>query len=106
MPVEILPMFAILYGHTGLSLEKCEAGEVYNICSGTTWYIRDMLNMLIERSKAKIEIQQDPDRMRPSDVEVLLGDASKFMQATGWKPEIPFEKTLEDILNYWRSFQE
>ena len=89
-----------------LSLEKCEAGEVYNICSGTTWYIRDMLNMLLERSKVKIEIQQDPDRMRPSDVEVLLGDASKFKQATGWKPEIPFEQTLEDILNYWRSYQE
>ncbi len=89
-----------------LSLEKCEAGEVYNICSGTTWYIRDMLNMLIERSKVKIGIQQDPDRMRPSDVEVLLGDASKFRQATGWKPEIPFEQTLEDILNYWRSYQE
>ncbi len=89
-----------------LSLEQCEVGEVYNICSGTTWYIRDMLNMLIERSKVKIEIQQDPDRMRPSDVEVLLGDASKFTQATGWKPEIPFEQTLEDILNYWRSYQE
>jgi len=49
-----------------------------------------------------IEVKQDPDRMRPSDVMVLLGDCTKFKEKTGWKPEIPFEKTLEDTLNYWR----
>ena len=53
-------------------------------------------------SKVKIEVKQDPKRMRPSDVEVLLGDYSKFNKATGWKPEIPFTKTMEDLLNYWR----
>ncbi len=40
--------------------------------------------------------------MRPSDVPVLLGDNSKFVAKTGWKPEIPFKKTMEDLLNYWR----
>jgi len=85
-----------------LAVQECEQGEVYNIASGTTIYIRDMLKMLIDMSKVKIEVKQDPKRMRPSDVEVLLGDYSKFNKATGWKPEIPFTKTMEDLLNYWR----
>lgn len=50
----------------------------------------------------KVEIQGEPARMRPSDVPHLLGDASKFRKQTGWKPEIPLEKTLKDLLDYWR----
>lgn len=85
-----------------LSLEKCESGDVYNISSDKGVKIRDMLNMLLSMSSVDIEVRQDPARMRPSDVEVLIGDSTKFRQATGWKPEIPFEKTLQDLLNYWR----
>jgi len=85
-----------------LATEKCVAGEVYNICSGRDWKIKDMLNYLLSLSKVKVEIKQDPARMRPSDVELLLGDNTKFVKQTGWKPEIPFEKTLEDSLKYWR----
>lgn len=85
-----------------LSLNCCEPGEVYNIASGTTWVIADVLDMLLSQSNAKITIEEDPERLRPSDVPVLLGDFSKFNQATGWKPIISFEKTLEDILTYWR----
>ncbi|OQA91056.1 MAG: GDP-6-deoxy-D-mannose reductase [Elusimicrobia bacterium ADurb.Bin231] len=85
-----------------LSTEKCVAGEVYNICSGRDWRIGDMLDYLIGLSKTRVEVKQDPARMRPSDVQILLGDNTKFSKQTGWKPEIPFEKTLEDLLNYWR----
>jgi GDP-4-dehydro-6-deoxy-D-mannose reductase len=85
-----------------LAVQKCEPGEVYNIASGKGWKIHDVLNLLLSMSKVKIKIVQDKDRMRPSDVEVLLGDASKFQKQTGWKPEIPFKKTMEDLLNYWR----
>ncbi|MBI5574313.1 MAG: GDP-mannose 4,6-dehydratase [Elusimicrobia bacterium] len=85
-----------------LATEKCVAGEVYNICSGRDWKIKDMLNYLLSLSKIKVEVKQDPARMRPSDVQILLGDCTKFTKQTGWKPEIPFEKTLEDLLNYWR----
>lgn len=85
------------------STEKCEPGEVYNICSGTTVYIKDVLSMLLEKSNVKIEIEQNPDKMRPSDVPVLLGDNTRFVSATGWDREIEFDKTLEDIMNYWRS---
>ncbi|OGF99806.1 GDP-mannose 4,6-dehydratase [Candidatus Gottesmanbacteria bacterium RBG_16_38_7b] len=85
-----------------LSVQKCQSGEVYNIATGMSWKIRDVLNLLLSMSKVKIKVLQDKSRMRPSDVEVLVGDASKFMKVSGWRPEIPFEKTMEDLLNYWR----
>jgi len=85
-----------------LALEKGEPGEVYNIASGRAWTIREMLDLLLSLSKAKIKVEEDPARMRPSDVPVLLGDSSKFRDRTGWSPEIPFEKTIADLLAYWR----
>jgi GDP-4-dehydro-6-deoxy-D-mannose reductase len=85
-----------------LSLKHCEPGEVYNIASGMAWKISDVLDMLLSRSKTQIKIEEDPERLRPSDVQILLGDFSKFQQATGWKTEIAFEQTLQDILEYWR----
>lgn len=85
-----------------LSVEKCEPGEVYNICSEKAIGVREMLEMLISMSKVKVKVKQNTARMRPSDIPILLGDSSKFRRVTGWKPEIPFQKTLEDLLNYWR----
>jgi len=85
-----------------VAVEKCDPGDVYNICAGTTIKIGDMLNLLLSFSKTKVTVQPDQSRMRPSDVPVLLGDNSKFVAKTGWKPEIPFKKTMEDLLNYWR----
>jgi GDP-4-dehydro-6-deoxy-D-mannose reductase len=86
-----------------LALQKCDFGEVYNICSGKAITIRELLDMIVKMSTSKgIRIEQDPSRMRPSDVTVLQGDCTKFKEKTGWKPEIPFEKTVEDLLNYWR----
>lgn len=85
-----------------LATEKGEPGEVYNICSGKAVKIREVLEILLSFSKIKVEVKQDPARMRPSDVPILLGDNSKFIKQTGWKPEISFEKTMADLLNYWR----
>ena len=50
----------------------------------------------------EIEVKKDPKRPRPSDVEVLQGDCSKFKEKTGWSPKIPFEETMKDLLDYWR----
>ncbi|TMQ59029.1 MAG: GDP-mannose 4,6-dehydratase [Candidatus Eisenbacteria bacterium] len=86
-----------------LALEKGQAGEVYNICSGRAWTIREMLDVLLGMSKVKVKVEQDAARMRPSDVPVLLGDAGKFKKVTGWEPKIPFEQTLRDLLEYWRA---
>ena len=84
-------------------LEQGEPGEVYNLCSGKSWAIQQVLDFLLEQSRVKgISVQTDPARLRPSDVMVLEGDASKVEKATGWKGEIPFERTLKDLLAYWR----
>lgn len=86
-----------------LAVQKCKHGEAYNICSGKPWVINDMLDYLISKSTVKnIQKVVDASRMRPSDVEILHGDYSKFHAQTGWKPEIPFEQTLDDTLTYWR----
>ena len=85
-----------------LSLEDCQPGEVYNLCSGKAYSIQEVLDRLVELSGVEVKIEQDPARLRPSDVPVLLGDYSKFHEATGWKPEIPYDKTLADMLDYWR----
>jgi GDP-4-dehydro-6-deoxy-D-mannose reductase len=85
-----------------LAVEKCDPGDVYNICTGNAVVIGDMLKLLLSMSKVKVEVRPDASRMRPSDVPVLLGDNSKFVAKTGWKAEVPFKKTMEDLLNYWR----
>lgn len=86
-----------------LALEKGEPGEVYNIGSGRAVTIREMLDMLLALTDVKIEVRPVPERMRPSDVELLLADVSKFNALTGWKAEIPLTKTLADTLDYWRA---
>jgi GDP-4-dehydro-6-deoxy-D-mannose reductase len=85
-----------------LALDKAEPGEVYNVGRGRTWSIGEMLNILLSHSKVKIRTQEDPARLRPSDVPILWSDSSKFHAATGWEPKIPFEDTLRDELDHWR----
>jgi GDP-4-dehydro-6-deoxy-D-mannose reductase len=86
-----------------LALEKCEPGEDYVIGSGTTRTVQEMLNTLLTMSKVKIEVKVDPARLRPSDVEVLFGDPTKFKTATGWAPQFTFEQMIRDLLDYWRA---
>lgn len=85
-----------------LAVNHATPGEVYNLCSGEGITIRELLDRLIELAGVDVRIEQDPARMRPSDVEILLGDRSKFERDTGWKPEIPFDQTLRDTYEYWR----
>jgi len=79
-------------------------GEVYNIGGEKTCTIGDVLNTLISLSPIKnyIETEEDPALLRPYDVTLQIPDISKFEKETGWKAEIPFEKTMEDLLNWWR----
>ena len=85
-----------------LALEKGIPGEVYNICSGKGYKIGEILDMLLGMTSNHIKIKKDSARMRPSDVPVLVGDSTKFRKEGGWKPKIPFGKTLRDIMDYWR----
>jgi GDP-4-dehydro-6-deoxy-D-mannose reductase len=85
-----------------LAVQKCDYGEQYNIASGTGTRIQTVLDTLLGRAKIKPKVEQDPSRMRPSDVQILVGDSTKFRKKTGWKPTIPFEQTMADLLDYWR----
>ena len=81
-----------------------QGGEYYNIGGTFTCKIEDMLNYLIERSTVpNIEIITDPDRLRPIDADLQVPNCDKFKQHTGWQPEIPFGKTMDDLLDYWRN---
>lgn len=85
-----------------LALERGEPGEVYNLGSGRSRSVREVLSLLGGLSGKKFEIQEDPARFRPSDVPLLCADAAKFAQRTGWQATIPFERTLRDLLDWWR----
>ena len=79
------------------------AGEYYNIGGSYTCTIKQMLYYLISRSKVKnIEIVTDPERLRPIDADLQVPDITKFQNHTGWKPQIFFEQTMDDLLEYWR----
>ncbi len=85
-----------------LALASGEPGEVYNLCAGRSWSIQEVLDQLIEIAGVEVEVESDPERLRPSDVPLLEGDASRLRKATGWEPRIPFRQTLSDLLDYWR----
>ncbi|MBN1800322.1 MAG: GDP-mannose 4,6-dehydratase [Candidatus Lokiarchaeota archaeon] len=88
-----------------LLVQKCIPGEVYNIGGNTTMTIRQMLNLLLNQSSMKdeIKVEVNPKLLRPSDVTLQVPNIDKFVSATGWKADIPLEKTLLDTLNYWRA---
>ena len=86
-----------------LLLKDGEAGDVYNVCSGRAWSIKMVLDFLLAQARtAAIEVREDVTRLRAADVPVLVGDPTKIQRAVGWRPEIPFEQTLRDVLDYWR----
>ena len=85
-----------------LLMERCPAGEVYNIGGDQTMTIEDVLEMLKGMATCKIEHEVDPALLRPSDVTLQIPDSSRFRAITGWKPEIPAEQTLSDLLDYHR----
>lgn len=79
-------------------------GEYYNIGGSYTCKVADTLNTLISMStmKDQIKVETDPERIRPIDADLQVPDCRKFKEHTGWKPQISFEQTMSDLLNYWR----
>jgi GDPmannose 4,6-dehydratase len=79
------------------------SGSIFNIGGTHTCTIKDMLEYLISISSHKgFEVVADPDRMRPIDADLQIPDTTYFRSLTGWEPNISFEKTMLDLLNYWR----
>ena len=86
-----------------LIAERGQAGRPYNVCSGHARSIRDVLELLVARSRVPIRVRVDAARFRRNDVPLLLGNPARLCEELGWTPEIPFERTLNDLLNHWRS---
>jgi GDP-4-dehydro-6-deoxy-D-mannose reductase len=85
-----------------LALERGQPGEVYNVCSGQAISIQACLDELGGLAEKGIRVEQDPTRMRPSDLPMSLGDCALLQQQTGWRPAIPLRQSLAELLEEWR----
>jgi GDP-4-dehydro-6-deoxy-D-mannose reductase len=88
-----------------LMLEYGEPGAAYNVCSGSTVRIGDMLDVLVGASRVPIRVELDPGLTRPIDRSATIGSFAALHAATGWSPEIPIAQSVLDTLAYWRSEQ-
>ncbi len=86
-----------------LLVERGEAGSVYNVCSGRDVAMADVVAQLLQLAGADLELETDPELVRPVDVPVLRGDAARLRAATGWQPDIPLATTLADVLTSWEA---
>jgi GDP-4-dehydro-6-deoxy-D-mannose reductase len=84
-------------------LHHGQPGRPYNVSSGTARPVGEVLEMLIARARVPIRVRVDPDRFRPNDLPLLLGDSSRLRNELGWQPAIPLSQTLDDLLAYWRT---
>jgi len=84
-----------------LLLEKGHRGEVYNICSGRGYVIRDIITILSDIYKTDIQIHEEKSQFRPIDNPQIIGSNEKIMHDLGWYPRIPFEESLQDLYDYW-----
>lgn len=91
------------YVSAAVSTSELPDGMAINLSRGSCVSISTILSTLISMSDTRIEVQQDPQRMRPSEIAVASGDASRAESVLNWKPSIPFEQTLHDVLAYWRT---
>lgn len=89
-----------------MAMEKCDPGELYLIGSDQIFTMEECLKMLISKSTKANEIKYvvDPKRVRPTELKIFVADCSKFKNKTGWDITIPFDKTMDDVLGYWRNF--
>lgn len=86
-----------------LLVERGEAGEVYNVCSGRSVALEQVVRMLLDLNGSDLIVTTDPDRLRPVDLPDLRGDNTRLRAATGWEAEYLLDQTLSDILAYWRT---
>jgi GDP-4-dehydro-6-deoxy-D-mannose reductase len=83
-------------------VERGTPGRVYNVCAGSAFRIRDILDRLVAMSSCKVAVHVDPDKFRRNDNPILVGDATRIREELGWRPQIPLDRTLADLLDYWR----
>jgi len=85
-----------------LLLERGRIGEIYNVCSGHPALLTDVIKQFQIYCRTPVAVEVDKARVRASDVISMVGDCTKIRTATGWKPEVPLETTIRDLIDYWR----
>jgi GDP-4-dehydro-6-deoxy-D-mannose reductase len=85
-----------------LLMDRGRPHDPYNVCRGEAYRIGDLMERLVGQARVAIRVETDPSRLRPSDNPVVLGSAAKLRRDTGWEPLIPIDRTLGDLLEYWR----
>lgn len=83
-------------------IRSAEPGVAYNVCAGRAVAIGALVEIFASRARVPVRVEQDPALVRPTDIPLLLGDATRLTRATGWQPRIPLERTVDDLLAYWR----
>jgi GDP-4-dehydro-6-deoxy-D-mannose reductase len=83
-------------------VERGRPARPYNVCSGCSHRIADLLQQLVGQARVRVEVRPDPERMRPNDMPLLLGNPRRIHEEVGWAPTIPIERTMADLLDYWR----
>jgi GDP-4-dehydro-6-deoxy-D-mannose reductase len=86
-----------------LMVERALPGRPMNVCSGKAYRIGDLLEALLRLARVRVEIKVDPTRLRPADLPLVAGSRARIERELGWRPEIGIERSLEDILNGWRT---
>jgi GDP-4-dehydro-6-deoxy-D-mannose reductase len=86
-----------------LILERGAPGRPYNVCSGRAMTIGNVVEHLVTKARVRVRIRVDPTRFRPNDLAIVEGDPTRIREELGWRPEIPLQQTLEDVLEYWRT---
>ncbi|OFW20377.1 MAG: hypothetical protein A3H97_20810 [Acidobacteria bacterium RIFCSPLOWO2_02_FULL_65_29] len=84
-------------------LERGSPGRPYNVCTGRAVAIHDLLDLMLSRATVPITVRIDPARYRPNDLPLVLGDPGRIELELGWRAEIPLERTIDDLLAYWRN---
>lgn len=86
-----------------LIIQRGRPGRPYNVCSGRALSMREFVDRLLARARVVVNLRVDPERYRPNDLPLLLGDPRRLTEEIGWEPEVPFEKSIDDLLDYWRT---
>jgi GDP-4-dehydro-6-deoxy-D-mannose reductase len=83
-------------------VEKGHPARPYNVCCGSSYRIADLLQQLVDQTRVRVEVRPDPERMRPNDMPLILGNPQRIHQEVGWAPAMTIEQTMSDLLDYWR----
>jgi GDP-4-dehydro-6-deoxy-D-mannose reductase len=98
---DLLDVRDVVEAYTAL-LDGARSGSVYNVCRGEGVLLSDVVSAMVQRARVPVRVEIDAARMRPADVPWLVGDPSAIERDLGWRPGLPLERTLDDVLDSWR----